>query len=186
MAFSLPTSDILEGAAARAAPESGAPEEGALAVGGPTGASEEGPLRLGKRKRIDDEIDVTPMIDIVFLLLIFFVVASKMDPTQSTAVPKATHGTAVSSKDSAVILMKRGSGNRAEVLRIDESPFSDDEEAQRGQIIDYVTQQLDLGKQQVMILGEGEVSVGEVARVQRIIGDAFENLGSTYIAVKEE
>lgn len=166
MAFTLPTSDVYE---------EKAHEGGSHA-----------PLQLGKRKRIDDEIDITPMIDIVFLLLIFFVVASKMDPTQATPVPKATHGTAVSSKDSAVIFMKRGSGDRAEVLRIDESPFSDEEETQRGQIIDYVAQQIDRGKQQVMILGEHDVSVGEVARIQRIIGDSFENLGSTYIAVKED
>lgn len=151
-----------------------------------TGDSEP-PLQLGKRKnRVDDEMDITPMIDIVFLLLIFFVVASKMDPTQSAAVPRATHGTGVSSNDSAVIFMKRGGGESAVVLRVDESPFSADEETQRGEIVDYVTQQLDLGKQQVMILGEKDVSVGEVARVQRIIGDSFESLGSTYIAVKEE
>lgn len=166
MPFSLPTSDEYE----EKAHEGGSHE----------------PLQLGKRKRIDDEIDVTPMVDIVFLLLIFFVVASKMDPTQATPIPRATHGTAVSSKDSAVILMKRGSGDKAEVMRIDESPFSGDEEAQRGEIIDYVTQQIDLGKQQVMILGEKEVSVGEVGRIQRIIGDSFEGLGLTYIAVKEE
>ncbi|WP_164103226.1 ExbD/TolR family protein [Candidatus Laterigemmans baculatus] len=150
-----------------------------------TGDSEP-PLELAAKKRVDDEIDITPMIDIVFLLLIFFVVASKMDPTQTAAVPAATHGTSVSSKDSAVIFMRRGGGDQAEVLRGDESPFSDDEEAQRSEIVDYVTQQLDLGKQQVMILGEKDVSVGEVARVQRVIGDAFESLGSTYIAVKEE
>ena len=151
-----------------------------------TTTDSEPPLELDKKKRVDDEIDITPMIDIVFLLLIFFVVASKMDPTQTAAIPGATHGTAVSSKDSAVIFMKRGGGDRAEVLRGDESPFSEDEEAQRGEIVDYVTQQLDLGKQQVMILGEKDVSNGEVARVQRIIGDAFESLGPTYIAVKEE
>ena len=38
---------------------------------------------MPRRKRDDDEMDITPMIDITFLLLIFFVVASKMDPTQN-------------------------------------------------------------------------------------------------------
>jgi len=37
-----------------------------------------------------------------------------------------------------------------------------------------------------MILGDEDVRVGEVTRVQTIIGDAFEDLNSTYIAVQEE
>ncbi len=37
-----------------------------------------------------------------------------------------------------------------------------------------------------MIMGAAEVKVGEVTRVQKIIGDAFEDIQSTYIAVKEE
>ena len=47
-------------------------------------------------------------------------------------------------------------------------------------------QQIDLGRPEVMILGDRTVPVGEVARVQRIIGDGFENAKVTYIAVKEE
>jgi hypothetical protein len=36
-----------------------------------------------------------------------------------------------------------------------------------------------------MIMGDGEIAVGEVTRVQKIIGDAFEDIESTFIAVKE-
>ncbi len=63
----------------------------------------------------DDEMDITPMIDITFLLLIFFLVASKMNAEQAVDLPKARHGGVVAGKESVIILMKRGSGDQAEV-----------------------------------------------------------------------
>ena len=146
----------------------------------------EAPLALKGEKKQDDDIDITPMIDIVFLLLIFFVVSSKMDPTKTGSFPVADRGQSISANDSAVIFMERGSGERAVVKKVDGTQFVDDEEQQRVDIVDYLTQQLDLGKQEIMILGDRTVSVGEVARVQRIIGDGFDNVKTTYIAVKEE
>ena len=54
----------------------------------------------------------------------------------------------------------------------------------------YITEELEksLGasKQHVMLFGDANVKVGKVTRVQKIIGDAFEDLDSTYIAVKEQ
>jgi biopolymer transport protein ExbD len=156
----------------------------AFSVG--NGRDGEAPFSVRKKRANDDEIDITPMIDIVFLLLIFFVVSSKMDPTKTGAFPVAERGVSVSSKDSAIIFMERGSGEKALLKKVDGSPFIDDEEQQRVDIVDYVTQQLDVGKTEVMILGDRTVSVGEVARVQRIIGDGFDGMKTTYIAVKEE
>lgn len=144
------------------------------------------PLKLSKRKKGDDEVDITPMIDITFLLLIFFVVASKMDPSQAGAVPKAEYGGGVSTVDSAVILMERGTGERAVIKKGDGEAFFDDPEQQRVEVVDYIIQQLALGKKQVMIVGNKDVTVGEVTRVQQIIGDGFDNLQSTFVAVKEE
>lgn len=145
---------------------------------------------LPRKKRGDDEMDITPMIDITFLLLIFFVVVSKMDPTQTGEIPTADHGLAVSAKDSAVIFIEPGGGDQAVLTRRDGTQFSTDEETQSAQIIEYLTRELeksiDRNKNQVMLLGSPQVNVGEVTRVQQIIGDAFENLDFTYIAVKEE
>ena len=146
---------------------------------------EEAPMRMSKGNRIDEEMDITPMIDITFLLLIFFVVASKMDPTQTGRTPTADHGVAVSAKDSAVIFVQRGSGDKAILQRLDGSKFIDDEDAQITEVVDYVQKEIDDGKQQVMILGDFDVSVGEVGRVRKMIGDNFDDV-ETYIAVKEE
>lgn len=147
---------------------------------------DEDPVRMSEGIKDEDELDITPMIDITFLLLIFFVVASKMDPTQTGRTPKATHGLSVSAKDSAVLFMAAGSGEKAIIKNLDGAEFSSDEETQISEIVEYVTEELDRGKQQVMILGDEDVRVGEVTRVQTIIGDAFEDLDATYIAVQEE
>ena len=145
---------------------------------------------MPRKKRAEEEMDITPMIDITFLLLIFFVVASKMDPTQTGEIPSADHGLAISAKDSAVIFIEPGSGDKAVLTRRDGSQFSEDEETQSSEIVEYVTSELEKSisenKNQVMLLGDAEVKVRHVTRVQQIIGDAFEDLEFTYIAVKEE
>lgn len=155
----------------------------AFQVGGDATAE---PVELSGKRSSDDEVDITPMIDIVFLLLIFFVVCSKMDPSKTGAIPEAQRGVAVSANDSAVIIMERGSEDRATVKRYDGSPFQDDDEQQRNDVIEYLTRQLEAGKKEVMIVGHRDVPIGEVARVQRFILEGFDNLKTTYIAVKED
>jgi biopolymer transport protein ExbD len=147
---------------------------------------DEDPVRMSGGRKDEEEMDITPMIDITFLLLIFFVVASKMDPTQTGRIPKAVAGTSVSAKDSAVIFISPGGSGGAIVTDIAGKEFSTDEELQISEIVEYVTDELDRGKQQVMILGDEDVKVLEVTKIQKIIGDAFESLDNTYIAVKEE
>lgn len=144
------------------------------------------PVRMSRGVREEEEMDITPMIDITFLLLIFFVVASKMDPTQTGRIPKADAGLSVSAKDSAVLFVSPGSGDTAIVANIEGKEFSTDEELQTTEIVEYITEELDRGKNQVMILGDEDVKVSEVTRIQQIIGDAFESLENTFIAVKEE
>ncbi|EMI24091.1 MULTISPECIES: ExbD/TolR family protein [Rhodopirellula] len=146
---------------------------------------------MPRKKRPEEEMDITPMIDITFLLLIFFVVASKMDPTQTGKIPEATNGLAISAKDSAVIFIEPAGGDSPAILRrYDGSEFSKDEETATSEIVEYLTGELEksigTNKNQVMLLGDAEVKVSEVTRVQKIVGDAFQDLEFTYIAVKEQ
>lgn len=146
-------------------------------------------FHLPRTKREDDEMDITPMIDITFLLLIFFIVCSTMDPTKMGKIPEAQNGLAIAAKNSAVIFINPGKGDSVVLSRYDGSEFSSDENAQASEIIEYITDEMEksLGasKQHVMLFGDGDVEVGQVTRIQKIIGDAFEDLDSTYIAVKE-
>ncbi len=135
-------------------------------------------------------MDITPMIDITFLLLIFFVVCSTMDPTKIGTIPEAENGLAVSAKQCAVIFIDPAGGDKVLLRRFDGSEFSRDEDAQGAEIVEYITSELEqalgVSKEHVMLFGDADVTVGEVTRVQKIIGDAFEDLESTHIAVKEK
>ena len=65
-------------------------------------AGNESPL-MPERKIEDAEMDITPMIDITFLLLIFFLVASKMDSPASGELPTAVANRPIMA-DKAIVL----------------------------------------------------------------------------------
>ena len=145
---------------------------------------------LPRKKRDDDEMDITPMIDITFLLLIFFVVCSTMDPTKMGKIPEAQNGLAISADDSAVLFVEPNGPDEVIVKRFNGQEFTRDEDAQVAEIVEYVTDEMEntLGKSKrhVMIFGDEEVEVRHVTRIQKIIGDAFSDLEYTYVAVKEQ
>ena len=63
---------------------------------------------LPRRRRGDDtEMDITPMIDITFLLLIYFLVAAKIEEQSSVELPPARHGEDVSAKNSIILTVLR-------------------------------------------------------------------------------
>ncbi len=134
----------------------------------------------------DDELDITPMIDITFLLLIFFLVSSRMTAEQAVDLPKARHGGLVAGKESVIIIMKRGTGDQAEVKKGDGTPFSSDTEQQNAEIAEYVEQGIDSGKKHVIIRAEGSVRQGEIGRVSGAISEALEEGALINIAVMEQ
>ncbi len=134
----------------------------------------------------DDEMDITPMIDVTFLVLIFFLVTSRMDEPTPADLPKARHGSVVAGKESAVIIMKRGTGEQAEVTRAHESPFSQNLEQQDAEITEYIQEELDNGKKHVIIRAERSVRHGEVGRVSKAIGEALDEGMMINIAVMEQ
>jgi biopolymer transport protein ExbD len=147
--------------------------------------ADETPLQLSPKLKQDDEIDITPMIDMVFLLLIFFVVASKPDGRQANEIPKAEHGTAVASKDAIVINLKHIGGGRAQVYSRSGPTFSADPEQQEAEIADFIARELEQGDRQVVLRAESDVRFGEVQRVNRSIGTAFPDLQVIYLAVRQ-
>lgn len=134
----------------------------------------------------DGELDITPMIDITFLLLIFFLVSSKLNAEQAVDLPKARHGGVVVGKESVILIMRRGTGDQAEVERADGAPFSGDLEQQNEEIALYVQQGLDAGKKHVIIRAEGSVRHGEVGRVSGAISESMEEGQVINIAVMEQ
>jgi biopolymer transport protein ExbD len=143
---------------------------------------------LSAARTVDDtEMDITPMIDITFLLLIFFIVAARLDQQAPVKLPLARHGTAVSLKSSVIMTLAKGSGPAADVYLSDgKSPDrlldAGDLEAQAAAITEFVEQELAAGKETVLIKAEKDVRHRDVARVSRAVGKVRKDL---YVAVME-
>ncbi|MEZ6044769.1 MAG: biopolymer transporter ExbD [Planctomycetaceae bacterium] len=56
-----------------------------------------------KKKKEEADLDITPMIDVTFLLLIFFMVTSTMQESSNIHPPGARHGEGTNKEDSVII-----------------------------------------------------------------------------------
>ena len=151
------------------------------------------PLQLSKDKRTNDaEMDITPLIDIVFLLLIFFLVSSKMDESAAVKLPPARHGIDVAQENAIIVLIKEDDGGGIVVLRRDGSAFSNDLAQQETEIGDYIeaglagTDPFDAPKDTIIVKAQGKVKEGEVARVAEAIGKATEIPSLHYAVIHEQ
>ena len=71
---------------------------------------DDGPVLPRKPMQDSADMDITPMIDIVFLLLIFFLVSSTPDKNTAVELPPARYGVGVSEKNSVVITVAKPEG----------------------------------------------------------------------------
>ncbi len=121
----------------------------------------------GGRKMADGEMDITPMIDVTFLLLIFFMVASTMQGTPDVDVPPAQHSIGVDSAGAAVvtILAPKSSAEPSRIVLGDgEGPEADLADVRR-----YVEDNARDGKKRIVLKAEGDVIHGLVDDVAQII-----------------
>ena len=152
----------------------------------------DGSMRLVHRPMPNDgDMDITPMIDITFLLLIFFLVATRMDTESAIELPDARNGTAVAAKNAVIITVTRGEGEQAFVYKGDgtasENLLSATDLAQQEQdIAAHVEAGLNasIPKEHVIIKAEREVKHREVARVAKAAGQVPDV--PLYVAVYEE
>lgn len=147
---------------------------------------------LPPREFDDSEMDITPMIDITFLLLIFFIVAARMDKDTPVELPKAKHGTNVVVKSSAIITLAAGPENKAEVYKgdgksADKKIATTDPEDEEQEIINYLMDEFTAGKSEVLIKAEKNVKHGDVSRVSKAVGKAQkEGANVLYVGVIEQ
>ena len=131
------------------------------------------PVLPRRRMRQDAELDITPMIDVTFLLLIFFLVASIPDEPHALELPKARHGVAVSSRTSIIITIADGGRGKALVYLADGkigSPLEGDPIRQEAAVREYVEREHRTGKQSVIIKAERGLRHGDVSRVAAVAG----------------
>lgn len=124
------------------------------------------PKAMKPRPALEDtEMDITPMIDITFLLLIFFIVASKMDEAANVPLPPAKTGIPVVVKQCVIITIGpgdtddtakvyAGDGDAAEYL-LDASDITALETA----LQEYVEEQVALDPRKTTVLIKGGKAV---------------------------
>jgi len=149
-----------------------------------------------RRTMTDAEMDITPMIDITFLLLIFFLVASKMDAQADVQLPPAKYADAVSMQTAVVITVASGTGARALIYKGNGTSeemllTSSDPEDQENELATYIQQHLDSDSppNSVVIKAAKGTKHREVARVAQAVGvveDVHAKGIQLHVAVLEE
>lgn len=129
------------------------------------GDGDDAPL-VARKKLPDGELDITPMIDVTFLLLIFFMVASNMQGGKRLDLPAARHGVGVESRGATQIEIVLEQGAARPKIRLDDGNFSDVAGVKR-----QVEQRLRDGRRQVIIKAERRVPHGFVQEVTRAVNE---------------
>ena len=128
-----------------------------------------GPVLPRRPVKDTAEMDITPMIDITFLLLIFFLVCSTMAQQTAVELPPARHGSGVDERSSVIITVEPREAGRPPAVYLGDgtagTPLDDDHAAQEEMIIEEVEKGMFGGKPNVLIKAAMGVKHGEVSRV---------------------
>lgn len=123
--------------------------------------------RLSKKREFDGEFDITPMIDVVLLLLIFFIVTARMEPTIVSELPKAKNGDVAAGEEGVVINVKQSADGQAQVIRPNKVAFSADPELMASEIAEYVRNGIENENRKfVLIRGEPSVKTRDMTRIR--------------------
>ncbi|MCA8989958.1 MAG: biopolymer transporter ExbD [Planctomycetaceae bacterium] len=119
-------------------------------------------IETGPRRRIssDIDLDITPMIDVTFLLLIFFMVTSTMQSTPDLELPVARHGTGVNNSENVIVSVIDRDGYPVLLAGAPPAP-----EMPLEQIVDYVRQEIEQGKTGIILKASGTIPSGFIKQV---------------------
>ena len=120
--------------------------------------------------RDEVDMDITPMIDITFLLLIFFLVTSRPDDSTKVDLPEARYGRGVSQREAVIFSVIQGGGRRLAPVylgdgKVPQNRIDGDARQQADRIETEVRKALLEGHPNVIIKAEKGVAHREVARV---------------------
>ncbi len=158
---------------------------------GKEGLASSGDIAIKPRPRRDDdtEMDITPMIDMTFLLLIFFVLTSKIDTQGEVELPKTKFASTVLVDQSAVLVLAEGGPDgSARIFKGDRTDPAAQLQAtnladQEDEIIAYLEEQVDgTAKRYVLLKASKGVKHRDVARVAEA-ASKVETVESLFVAV---
>lgn len=151
----------------------------------------EEPILRRRRKVEEADMDITPMIDVTFLLLIFFMVASKIDVQADVRLPVALYGQPVAMGDAVIITITEGGPEgSALIFKGDTTDTAArlkavDPRDQEDEIAAYVQETMIKGRKHfVVIKASKAVKHRDVARVAAAVGKA-ESVQALHVAVME-
>ena len=113
----------------------------------------------------DMDLDITPMIDVTFLLLIFFMVTSTMQESRDLEVPAAKHGVGVDTSEGTTMLIVNGAGDGAPPT----IELEDGREISLEELDAVVAESMQSDKTHFVIKASGQVSHGFVQQVTRVV-----------------
>ncbi|MDO4550364.1 MAG: biopolymer transporter ExbD [Planctomycetia bacterium] len=131
---------------------------------------EEGGFKPSRIKD-DAEMDITPMIDVVFLMLIYFLVCSTTQAQLPVKLPPATYGTAVSDVMSLTFIVQHQEGGDPKVWQEGRAPFSMDPEQQAAQITRAVEEAKMNGIFEVLVKVDKELKQKHLEHVRAAISE---------------
>jgi biopolymer transport protein ExbD len=138
----------------------------------------------------ETEMDITSMIDLTFLLLIFFLVAGKMDPSGQLQLPPARYGKPVVEKSSIILTLAAGEEGKAVVycgngINDQTRVRSGDLAVQEDEVANYVEKEFLAGaKENVLIKAGKGIKQREVWRISKA-ATRNESVQQLYVAVTE-
>lgn len=135
---------------------------------------DEGPVFQRRRMPEDAEIDMTPMIDCVFLLNIFFILTFNADPAQSALLARSMTGNTVDPQTAVVVTIAEGPG-KTPLVYLGQgkqgSPLPHDEVSQHEILLRYLQDGFSKGKTIFAVTAEASVRSGDVRRVAAVVSE---------------
>ncbi len=145
---------------------------------------------MGRRPLEEAEMDITPMIDITFLLLIFFIVAAKIDDKGGVSLPQTEYAEAVLEAEAVTITLVRvGESDAAlylgdvineENLVTKKSPLEREAAIRRYVEDEFKTKE---GKTTVLLKADAKLKHGEIQKVLQALSGVDVELSIMHVAV---
>ena len=136
---------------------------------------------IKKRKLPEADLDITPMIDVTFLLPIFFMVGAKMETARPVDLPLATAGQGVETSAATALILRQDDNGAAGGEPVVE--FETGDTGSLDAVRRLVKTRCDEGRREFIIRAERRVATGQVQALARAVqeteGTRF------YIAVEE-
>ncbi len=129
---------------------------------------DDAPYQRKKRPVGDVEVDITPMIDMTFQLLIFFMVTSTMQGNPPAEIPKSLSGGSIETAKVLNVVIRAPINDKTDpIVEIDKTPITLDE--LRARLSDAASS--NLKGIDVMLMADRSVPNRFTGEIESLIGD---------------